>query len=176
MEFAVPDGPMLKKDPFSFRPAGIPMLLHPEFPTFRKQMPMIYSPESETEEERAARINALTMNRVMKSVDMHLNRYRTSRYANLFGGRLSISGLFLNTPFGTDSFGTGKRWMPLMNPSYPFLYIQVPGMSPSINPYAPDNSSQCIRTEYDLATGTYKQVMTDWSEVRKDIGEKNTRR
>ena len=68
--------------------------------------------------------------------------------------------------------------MPLMNHSFPFIYAKTPGMAPYENPYTSDRFPKCIESEYDAATGTYKQVMVDWSEIQNrmsanDIGLSN---
>ena len=46
-------------------------------------------------------------------------------------------------------------------------------MAPYDNPYTSDLFPKCIDSEYDFATGTYKQVMVDWSEVQNRMSAAN---
>ena len=39
-------------------------------------------------------------------------------------------------------------------------------MAPYDYPYSPDKIPQCVKLEYDFATGTYKQVMADLPEFQ----------
>ena len=70
-------------------------------------------------------------------------------------------------------WGFPEGCVPLMNASFPFIYAKTPGMAPYDNPYTSDQFPKCIESEYDAATGTYKQVMVDWSEVQSKLSKSN---
>ena len=70
-------------------------------------------------------------------------------------------------------WGFPEGCVPLMNASFSFIYAKTPGMAPYDNPYTSDQFPKCIESEYDAATGTYKQVMVDWSEVQSKLSKSN---
>lgn len=162
------DGPALKVDSTSLRPAArpsvTPTFLSPSFPLVRNPMALMAPPEFETREQRAARINLRTYNSVMASVDQNLYWYRMPKIPKPWKQILGAARLFLSNPNGVP-----EGCVPLMNQSFPFIYAKIPGMAPFENPYTSDRIPRCIDTEYDFATGTYKQVMVDWSEVQKKM-------
>lgn len=162
---SVLDGPVVKADSLKTRPEFLPLIVNPAFP--RIGMPSRLSPlpdAFESKEQRAARINALTANGVMHSVGTNLILYRPPKFSAPARTALFVAGLFLSNPYG---FADG--YVPLMNPSFPFITAYTPGMAPYDNPYSPDRIPQCIRLEYDAATGTYKQVMVPWADVQKSL-------
>ena len=159
------DGPAVKADSLKTRPETLPSPLNPTFPPIR--MPSRLSPlpgAFESKEERAARINALTANSVRKSVDQNLQWTRPPLLSAGAKAAMRVGSLFLSNPFG---FAPG--YVPLMNHSFPFITALTPGMEPYDNPYSPDRIPQCIRLEYDAATGTYKQVMVPWTDVQTSL-------
>ncbi len=44
------------------------------------------------------------------------------------------------------------------------IIAKIPGPQPYDNPASPENFPQTIKTEFDLATGTYKIVPRKWDE------------
>ena len=120
--------------------------------------------EPESKEEMAARINRETYLRVMASVNQDLSPFRPPHLSNTQKTLLFIGGLFLNSPY---KFRPGT--VPVMNASNPFMYAVTPGMAPFEHPYSPDKFPQCIRTELDFTSGTYRQVMIKWDEVEKSM-------
>ena len=168
------DGPVLKADTLENRPKAVP--LRPGFlrsyrsPSFRAPSslsPSLLPPgqmEFETKEQFAARINARTYAAVMSSVDSDLYWHRMPKYSRPVKVAMSIAGLFLSNPFG---FREG--YVPLMNHSFPFIFAATPGWAPYEYPYSTEAFPQSIGAEFDLATGTYKQKVLDWSEVQKNM-------
>ncbi len=159
------DGPLLKVDSLQRRPGLLPPMGGPEFPGIR--MPSILSPQGyESREQRAARVNARVRNSVLNSIDYNLEWYRPPKLSREAKAALFLASLFLSNPYGF-----GAHAVPLMNHSFPFVYAIEPGMAPYDSPYSPAHIPQTVRTEYDFATGTYKQVMIPWSEFEMKLNK-----
>lgn len=75
-----------------------------------------------------------------------------------------VAGFFLSAPLAIPEGYRG------FNPSFPYALYLIPGGQPTTNMYGPDMIPQTIRSEFDMATGTYKSVMIPWEQV-----ELNTR-
>lgn len=164
----IPDGPAVRPDSLSLKP--LPSF-HLSIPSFMPlQHPnLLFSPLGiETKEQRAARINEQTFTSVMESVDKYLLWYRPPKLTKPWKQILGAAKLFLSNPYGFP-----EGCVPLMNASFPFIYAKTPGMAPYDNPYTSDHFPKCIESEYDAATGTYKQVMVDWSEVQSKLSKSN---
>ena len=155
------DGPAVKADTLTARPKPFPMMACPLSPMAR--MPIMYSPSPLTEspEEMAARRDRLVYDSVMASVGYDLSWYRMPEYTKAQKILFFILGLFLSNPNGFK-----EGYVPLMNPSFPFIYAKAPGMAPYYSPYSPEFFPQAITTEYDFATGKYRQVLVDWNELQ----------
>lgn len=136
---------------------GVPSLLQPY------QFSLAPDP-FETKEQRAARINQQTYDRVMTSVNQNLNWFKPPHLTQLQMALLLVGGLFLTSPY---KFQPGT--VPLMNASNPFVYARTPGMAPYEHRYSSDAFPQCIRTDFDFRSGTYQQVMIKWEEVEKSM-------
>ena len=170
------DGPVMKADTLESRPKPVPFRGRPGFmgsyrsPSLRAPSslsPSLMPPgqmEFETKEQFAARINASAYAAVMQSVDRDLYWHRMPNYSRPVMVAMTIASLFLSNPFG---FREG--YVPLMNPSFPFIFAATPGWAPYEHPYSTEAFPQSIGAEFDLATGTYKQVVLDWSEVQKNM-------
>lgn len=165
------DGPVVEADSLENRP----------LPSFRMRNPFssglfpLSSPSAsfippipgfsfETPAQKAARINAATYSSVMASIDRDLYWHRPPVYSKYARMAFQASRMFLSNPFG---FRPG--YAPLMNPSFPWIDVYVPGQAPYEHPYSPEFFPQSIRLEYDPLTGTYKQVMVDWNELQKNM-------
>ena len=59
--------------------------------------------------------------------------------------------------------------VPMGNSSNPFVTAMTPGWQPEPYKYSPESIPQCIRLEYDFASGTWKQVMVDWEEYTEQM-------
>lgn len=165
----IPDGPVMRPDSLSLKPLPSFILSTPSFMPLR-QPNQLFSPLGiETKEQRAARINEQTFTSVMESVDKYLIWYRPPKLTKPWKQILGAAKLFLSNPYGFP-----EGCVPLMNASFPFIYAKTPGMAPYDNPYTSDLFPKCIDSEYDFATGTYKQVMVDWSEVQNRMSAANT--
>lgn len=170
------DGPMLKADTLETRLQTVPSFGRAGFMRSYRSPSVIapspFSPslvppdqfEFETREQLAERINAQANASVMLSVDKDLYWHRIPKYSRSVRMAMSLAGLFLSNPFG---FADG--YVPLMNPSFPFIFAATPGWAPYEHPYSTEAFPQSVGAEFDLATGTYKQVMKDWSEVQKNM-------
>ena len=164
----IPDGPAVRPDSLSLKP--LPSF-HLSIPSFMPlQHPnLLFSPLGiETKEQRAARINEQTFTSVMESVDKYLLWYRPPKLTKPWKQILGAAKLFLGNPYGFP-----EGCVPLMNASFPFIYAKTPGMVPYDNPYTSDQFPKCIESKYDAATGTYKQIMVDWSEVQSKLSKSN---
>lgn len=163
------DGPDLRVDSLSVnpseKPAFVPFLAFPSYPMVQVR-PTLLMPAFETKEQRAARINQQTFNAVMLSMDRDLYWHRIPEMSKPWRMAMAVAGLFLSNPY---AFPEGC--VPLMNASFPFIYARTPGMAPYGNPYTSDQFTKCIESEYDFATGTYRQVMVDWSEVQSKMSK-----
>lgn len=163
------DGPDLRVDSLSVNPSAKPDVMPmPAFPRFQMMQasPTLLMPAFETKEQRAARINRQTYDAVMLSVDQNLYWHRTPKIPKQWMPVIFVAKLFLSNPY---AFPEG--YVPLMNHSFPFIYAKTPGMAPYDNPYTSEQFPKCIETEYDAATGTYRQVMVDWSELQKKMSQ-----
>jgi len=157
------DGPAMKADSLRQKPEFSPLMGYSIYSRIRMQG--VLAPIGfESREERAARINAATSARVLRSVGMNLDLYRPPHFSREEVLALKILRLFLSNPFG---FAEGT--VPMMSTSNPFVFAKTPGWAPYENPYSPDKIPQTVRTEYDFATGTYKMVARPWSEVQLDL-------
>ena len=136
-----------------------PLLLNNTDPFF----PVLSMDKPESKEERAARINLETYQRVMTSVKQFLYPYRPPHLSNSQKAILFVGGLYLTSPY---KFRPGT--VPVMNASNPFMYAVTPGMAPFEHTYSTDAFPQYIKTELDFSTGTYKQVMVKWDEFEKN--------
>ncbi len=157
------DGPLIKADTLRTRPAPLPVMGTAPAPGIR-QPSILRPPLFETKEQRAARINAAVQTNVMNYMDQSLAWYRPPKLSREVKMALFMASLFLSNPYG---FREG--YVPLMNHSFPFIEAKTPGMAPYDNPYSPDRFPQAIRSEYDFATGKYKQVMVPWDEYEKNM-------
>ena len=129
----------------------------------------IPSPNFETKIQKAARINMQTYSSVRSSVDHNLDFYRihifndsmTDGWNLAFNAAMIVAGLFFSPQFSVP-YG----YVPV-DYTVPFLYTKIPGWGPDPYSwmYSPENIPQCITSEFDEATGTYKQVMVDWNTV-----------
>lgn len=157
----IPDGPVVRTDslsrkPHQYFPPSIP-LFHP-----LRQPDLLFAPSGiETKEQRAARINLRTYSNVMESMDNYLFWFKPPKLTKTEKYILYVARLFLSNP---NSFPEGC--VPLMNTSFPLIYAKTPGWAPYDYPYTPDKIPQCVKLEYDFATGTYKQVMADLPEFQ----------
>lgn len=127
-----------------FRAPMLPSLLRPQMPA--------------TREEKAAYVNALVHSSVMKSVDGNL------KYVPM----VDIDAKTGWKPFG-NPFAIPYGYVPMGNSSNPFIVALIPGWEPEPDKYSPEAIPQCIRLEYDFATGTYRQVMVDWDEYSRQM-------
>lgn len=157
------DGPLIKADTLRTRPAPLPVMGTAPTPGIR-QPSILRPPLFETKEQRAARVNAAVQANVMNYMDQSLAWYRPPKLSREVKMALFLASLFLSNPYG---FREG--YVPLMNHSFPFIEAKTPGMAPYDNPYSPDRFPQAIRSEYDFATGKYKQVMVPWDEYEKNM-------
>lgn len=157
------DGPLIKADTLRTRPTPLPVMGTAPTPGIR-QPSILRPPLFETKEQRAARINAAVQANVMNYMDQSLAWYRPPKLSREVKMALFMASLFLSNPYG---FREG--YVPLMNHSFPFIEAKTPGMAPYDNPYSPDRFPQAIRSEYDFATGKYKQVMVPWDEYEKNM-------
>ena len=157
------DGPLIKTDTLRTRPAPLPVMGTAPAPGIR-QPSILRPPLFETKEQRAARVNQRVRNSLLGSMDYELQWYRPPKLSREVRAALAVARFFLGNPYG---FREG--YVPLMNHSFPFIEAKTPGMAPYDSPYSPEYFPQTVRTEYDFATGKYKQVMVPWDEYEKNM-------
>lgn len=73
-------------------------------------------------------------------------------------------------PFA-NPFAIPYGYVPLGNSSNPFIIAKIPGWNPEPDKYSPEAIPQCIKLEYDFATGTYRQVMVSWEEYTRQMAK-----
>lgn len=73
-------------------------------------------------------------------------------------------------PFA-NPFAIPYGYVPLGNSSNPFMIAKIPGWNPEPDKYSPEAIPQCIKLEYDFATGTYRQVMVSWEEYTRQMAK-----
>ena len=193
LKVTVPDGPAPKADTLNGRPGGPerpaffrfyrtpsrmatspfspyvpgPSPFSPYFLGHSPDLPSFLAPDQfgyETREELAARVDASTKARVMASIDQDLYWHRLPKLSRPAMLAYSLAGLFLSNPFG---FREG--YVPLMNPSFPFIDVYTPGMAPYELQYSSDFFPRAVDVEFDLSSGTYKQKTVDWTELQKNM-------
>lgn len=163
---SVPDGPVVETDSLKAKPVPFPMAAFPFAQAVR--MPEFLFPGEnamfETKEQRAAKINELTRSLVMLSLNQVLYWCKMPEYTPEMSYAMYAGSFFL-----TDQYAFPRGCVPLMNHSFQFIYAKTPGMAPYEQMYSPELFPQCIKSEFDISTGTYKQVMVDWSEFQKNM-------
>lgn len=127
-----------------FRAPRLPSILQPDMPATRA--------------EKAAYINSLIHASVMKSVDGNL------QHVSMVDIRARTGWMPFANPFAVP-YG----YVPMGNASNPFVIALIPGWEPEPYRYSPEAIPQCIKLEYDFATGTYRQVMVDWEEYTRQM-------
>ncbi len=160
-----PDGPALrvKEDTSSLQLHSYSLMELSPAPDIRLPSTLV-PPPFETKEQKAARINLRTEADVMRSVQLNLMGYQPPRFSLPEKRLLRFAGMFFSDPFALP-----EGCVPFMNTSNPFLYFKTPGMAPYEHLYAPEVFPQWIRTEYDFASGTYRQVTQPWNVVQKNM-------
>ena len=138
------------------KPKVSPLLLSPISPSLARPAFPTMEFNFETKEQRAARINAMLSADVAGSVSEYLRWYRPPKLSQGQQLALFAARLFLTPP---------------VNPSIPPILSQSPGPTPFEHPFSPDRFPQLIRTEYDVFTGTYIQVMVPWNEFQFNINQ-----
>lgn len=159
------DGTAVKPDSLTISPKPISLPEYSGFPGL--SVPSLLSLEPlpfETKEQRAARLNALTFSNVMGATGRNLYWDRLSVLTKKQKIVYRVLGLFLSNPYALPD-----GCVPVMNSSFPFSFVLVPGGAPYQSVYSPEYFPQCIKTEYDFASGTYKQVPVDWVEFRQKL-------
>ena len=157
------DGPAVKADSLRQKPEFSPLMGYSIYSRIRMQG--VLAPIGfESREERAARINAATSANVLSSMGKNLDLYRPPHLSREEILALKILRMFLSNPFG---FAEGT--VPMMSTSNPFVFAKTPGWAPNENPYSPDKIPQTVRTEYDFASGTYKQVVLPWQQINANM-------
>lgn len=139
------DGPAVKADTVRNKPGFLPL---PFDPTAANQ-PIVNPleiPRFETRYQRAARLGTLAKTRIREMYDRDLDNLRLQVYAPFL--RLAPMG-FVRLQ-GSNAMILGRE----------------PGKYPFDNPYSPVNFPQTVRSEYDIATGTYKMVPIPWEEYQ----------
>lgn len=144
-----------KVDSLQMKPKPRPETVAPVFSADRLPLFLLPAPDGrESKEEMAARINRETYLRVTASVNQSLAPLRPPHLSPTQKALLFIGGLFLTNPY---KFRPGT--VPVMNA----------GMAPFEHPYSPEVFPQCIGTEFDFASGTYKQVMIKWTDLENSM-------
>ena len=154
-----------KTDTVVVRPIPLSTLNTPVF--FNPWQPYYLSPDAEgveSKEQRAARINQETFQRVMTAVHHNLSWYRPPKLSSTEKALLFIGSLFLTSPY---QFREGT--VPVMSASNPFMFATTPGGAPEVYPYSSEAFSQCIRLDYDFKSGAYQQVMVKWEDVQRSM-------
>ena len=174
----VMDGPVigvLDKPDMPDTPEGervLPPMLRPSIFGSMQMKEMLFGrqffvpPGYETKEQRAARINSETYSSLMSSINQSLAWQRLPNLSPQARMALPVGKLFLSNPY---AFPTGA--VPLMNHSFPFIYVYTPGMAPYPTPYSEGFFPKAIQSDYDPATGTYKQMMVGWDEYQKKLNK-----
>ena len=162
-DYPVPvvDGPALsvKEDSLSVQPHSYSLM---EFsPAIDIRLPSTLAPPPfETKEQKAARINLRAEADVMRSMHLNLMGYQPPRFSLTEKRLLRFAGMFFSDPFKLPD-----GCVPFMNTTNPFLFFMTPGRAPYEHLYSPDVFPQWIRTEYDFASGTYRQVAQPWNVI-----------
>lgn len=162
------DGPAVAVDSSALKTRVAPGVMSPAMLQMRHPLRLDQPYAYETKEQRAARINAAVCADVMRSVDEDLVWHKPVKLDAPWQYVLLAARLFATYPFRVP-----EGYVPLMNSSFNLAIAKVPGLAPYEHPYSPDVVPMTVRSEYDAATGTYKQVMLDWSEVEKSIQKFN---
>ena len=162
------DGPAVKADTVEMHPPILPFGMGlSKIPAPVITPPTLLNPNLfpfETRAQRAARVGARAYNAVMSSVGEDLKWHRMPQMS-----RVAYYTMLAARPFLTNAFDYPDHYAPLVNPYFPFISVYVPGQAPYAQPYSPEFFPQAIRAEFNLATGTYNQVMVDWGELQRNM-------
>lgn len=155
------DAPVLSVGGRDFAPDSLyqapSMLFYPAFSAPR--LPSLLRPDLPvSREDRAMAGDFAVHSEVMKSVAAYL------RQVPLF----EITATGARPRFG-NPFAIPYGHVPMGNSSNPFVTAMTPGWQPEPYKYSPESIPQCIRLEYDFASGTWKQVMVDWEEYTEQM-------
>lgn len=155
------DAPVLSVGGGDFAPDSLyqapSMLFYPAFSAPR--LPSLLRPDLPvSREDRAMAGDFAVHSEVMKSVAAYL------RQVPLF----EITATGYRPRFG-NPFAIPYGYVPMGNSSNPFVIALTPGWKPEPYKYSPESIPQCIRLEYDFASGTWKQVMVDWEEYTEQM-------
>ena len=150
----IPDVPAMDIDSVRMPPPALLMSPWMNLSPIQKQMMLPY--EHETKEQYAMRVNKLTSEIVMSNISKTMERMILPPVPEVWRPEGASTSFFYMAPFSIP-FG----YVPVMNSSNPFAITKVPGWAPEEDKYGPDKFPQCIKLEYDFASGTYKQVMVD---------------
>ena len=138
------DGPVVKADSLQQKPRFLPQLFNPLSSFLSPLSRPMGMPVFETREQRAAREAARVLGQLLPSIQR-----------NMVWHRAEITQSFLRVvPMG---------YQPLQMSNL-LIIAKIPGPQPYDNPASPENFPQTIKTEFDLATGTYKIVPRKWEE------------
>lgn len=105
---------------------------------------------------------------VLKSMNHNLGFYRQHPLEEVMSKEWAMAikiSLFVAGFFLTPQFSVPQGYVQLGTTQ--FQAVKTPGWAPDAysGMYSPEIIPQCIRTEYDPSSGTYKQVMVDWKTV-----------
>ena len=155
------DAPVLSVGGGDFAPDSLyqtpSMLFYPVFSAPR--LPSLLQPDLPvSREDRAMAGDFAVHSEVMKSVAAYLRQVPLFEITAT-GARPRFGNPFA-IPYGHVSMG---------NSSNPFVTAVTPGWQPEPYKYSPESIPQCIRLEYDFASGTWKQVMVDWEEYTEQM-------
>ena len=119
-----------KVDTSALKPKPVPVTVSPIFQNSMVPFfPVLSTEHPESKEERAARINLETYQRVMESVNQYLAPYTPPHLSNTQKALQFVAGLFLSSPY---KFRPGT--VPVMNGSNPYMYAVTPGKAPYEHP------------------------------------------
>lgn len=167
------DGPGLTTDSVRVAPA-VPMV-----PMIESRgsvmMPLQYSFEDdgyETPEMRAAPLNEMAKAGVMSSIGRSIEYTRPPDWPWYVTVPLAVAGFFMGYAWGQiGGYGTKTHYwgyVPL-DMSNPFISAWVPGWAPYENLSGSEFFPKAVETEFDIATGTFKQVAVDWTDYQKKL-------
>ena len=168
------DGPALTADSVSVSPAILPVpmissrgsvLLPLKF-----EMP---GDNSESPEARAERLNEAAREGVMSYIGSRFASEKVPEIPMYVIIPLALSGMFLwNDPWsaiGGYKLGYHQHGYVPLSMTTPFVSAWLPGWAPYEDLSGGEFFPKAVETEFDIATGKFRQVAVDWTEYQKKL-------
>lgn len=141
------DGPVVKADSLQSRPHFHTLMPAPPIVDFSTMIVPMAIPRFETRQQRAARLQLQAM-----------KGFRNYYLENILP--------WMQAEMAENFFRAALTGYVRLSGTNPMILAREPGMRPYENFASPSYYPQTVRSEFDMATGTYKTVPISWQEYQ----------